>query len=175
MVPPQGGLAHLPIDNAWPVCTTGAFLILCLATYNSPLTCTLPPCSLPPDSPPTLPPALYPLPPNWGNWNSLHREGGNDQYKPFTHYLQHKNKVDFPQYTQSFPTPSAFNHGDLWRSFIVLDRGDLYLLEYLELLEICQQMQMQSIPIIYIFLVSHKCSKTKSENIKTKYLESPNM
>ena len=67
----QGGLAHLPIGNAWPLCTARAFPILSLTTKvptgfrdNCPF--TFPPLTLPlpPSSPPPLPPALCPLPTN---------------------------------------------------------------------------------------------------------------
>ena len=34
-------------------------------------------------------------------------------------------------YTHLFYPPSALIHGDLWVSFIVLDRGDLELLEHI--------------------------------------------
>ena len=54
----QGGLAHLPIGNARPLCTAGAFPILSLTTQvptglrdNCPFTFpppTLPPLPLPP-------------------------------------------------------------------------------------------------------------------------------
>ena len=37
-----------------------------------------------------------------------------------------------PIHTYFYPYPSAFIHGDLWRSFRVLDRGDLGLFEYIE-------------------------------------------
>ena len=36
-----------------------------------------------------------------------------------------------PNTHQVSPIPSALIHGDLWGSFIVLDRGDLELLEHI--------------------------------------------
>ena len=126
----RGGLAHLPIGNARPLCTTGAFHILWLTTM-------VPTC-LRDNCPFTFPPPTLPPPP----WQSSHSRSvhppkqlrqlklpawgrGYDQCKQSTHYLHHKNRVNLPQYTPSFTIPSALIHGDLWRSFIVLDRGDI--------------------------------------------------
>ena len=85
------------------------------------------PCPLPPASLPPLAPALCQLRQlkitAWGR--------GYDQCKQSTHYLHHKNRVDISKYTPSFPIPSALIHGDLWGSFIVLDREDLELLEHI--------------------------------------------
>ena len=52
---------------------------------------------------------------------------------PSTHYTYIQNRIDLHKYRQCLPPPSAFIHGDLWGSFIVLDRGDL------ELLRVCGQ------------------------------------
>ena len=91
--------------------------------------------------PPTLPPPPWQSspftsrsvpPPNQLRQLKLRAWGRvYDQCKQSTQYLHHKNRRDFPQYTPSFPIPSAFIHGDLWGSFIVLDRGDLELLEHI--------------------------------------------
>ena len=63
---PQGGLAHLPIGIARPLCTSGAFPILFLPTEvttdNCPFTFPLPPLPPPPWQSSPLPPALCPLP-----------------------------------------------------------------------------------------------------------------
>ena len=64
----QGGLAHLPIGIAWPLCTSGAFPILFLPTEvttdNCPFTFPLPTLPPPPWQSSPLPPALCPLPAN---------------------------------------------------------------------------------------------------------------
>ena len=48
-----------------------------------------------------------------------------------THYKYIQNRIDLHSYTQCLPPPSEFIHGDLWGSFIVLDRGDLELLQHM--------------------------------------------
>ena len=103
--------------NAQPVCTAGAFLILCLTTKvatgvrdNCPF--TFPPPTLPPPPWQSSPFTSRSVPPPnqlrqlklpaWGR--------GYDQFKQSTHYLHHKNRVDFPQYIPSFTIPSALIH-----------------------------------------------------------------
>ena len=121
---------------ARPLCTAVAFLILCLSTEVPTVlrdNCPFPPPTMPPPPWQSSPFTSRSVPPPnqlrqlklpaWGR--------GYDQCKQSTHYLHHKNRVDFPQYTPSFPIPSALIHGDLWGSFIVLDRGDLELLEHI--------------------------------------------
>ena len=44
-------------------------------------------------------------------------------------YIYNQKRIDLPSYTQCLPLHSALIHGDLWGSFIVLDRGDLGPLE----------------------------------------------
>ena len=56
---------------------------------------------------------------------------GNGHCKPSTHYTYIQNRIDLHSYTQCLPPPSAFIHGDLWGSFIALDRADLELLEHM--------------------------------------------
>ena len=69
------------------------------------------------------------------------------------------------QYTLGLPPSSAFIHGDLWRSFWVLDRCDLGPLKHVgkyfgklmvmqvKSTEICQQMNIHIISKFYVSLM----------------------